>query len=76
MRGIEFFRNISVGQYVDSGSYVHRLTPATKYLGFFALLLAVFANTTIIGTATILVLVALIAVISRDRKSTRLNSSH
>jgi energy-coupling factor transport system permease protein len=65
MRGIEFFRNISVGQYVDSGSYVHRLTPATKYLGSFALLLAVFANTTIVGTATILVLVALIAVISR-----------
>jgi energy-coupling factor transport system permease protein len=57
MRGIEFFRNVSIGQYVHTGSYVHRLTPATKYLGLFALLIAVFANTTVPGTVAILLIV-------------------
>ena len=37
MRSLEFFRNVSIGQYVDSGSSIHRLTPATKYLWLFAL---------------------------------------
>jgi energy-coupling factor transport system permease protein len=38
VRGIEFFRNVSIGQYIDSGSYVHRLSPATKYLWLVALM--------------------------------------
>lgn len=37
MKGIEFFRNMSIGQYVDTGSSVHRLTPATKYLGLLSI---------------------------------------
>ncbi len=37
MRDLEFFRNVSIGQYVDSGSPVHRMTPATKYLWLVAL---------------------------------------
>jgi energy-coupling factor transport system permease protein len=65
VRGIEFFRNVSVGQYVDSDSYVHRLTPATKYLALFALLAVVFANTSIAGTFGVLAVVILAAAASR-----------
>ncbi len=32
MKNIEFFRNVSIGQYIDAKSPVHALTPATKYL--------------------------------------------
>jgi energy-coupling factor transport system permease protein len=39
MRGIEFFRNVSIGRYIPGSSYVHRLTPATKYLWLFALMI-------------------------------------
>jgi energy-coupling factor transport system permease protein len=34
---LEFFRNVSIGQYMPGSSYGHRLTPATKYLWLFAL---------------------------------------
>ena len=37
MRSLEFFRNVSIGQYMDTGSPVHRFTPATKYLWLLAL---------------------------------------
>lgn len=63
MRGIEFSRNVSIGQYVASNSYVHRLTPATKYLWLlslmsvaiagltFSVVLAVLASALAIGAA-------------------------
>jgi len=38
VKSFEFFRNVSIGQYVDSGSAVHSLTPATKYLGLLCLM--------------------------------------
>jgi energy-coupling factor transport system permease protein len=38
VRGIEFFRNVSIGQYVDSRSYIHSLRPSTKYLWLIALM--------------------------------------
>ncbi len=37
MKDLEFFRNISIGQYSSGDSLLHRLTPATKYLWLFAL---------------------------------------
>ncbi len=40
MKGIEFFRNVSIGQYWQGDTYIHRLTPATKYLWLFALMAA------------------------------------
>ncbi|MBN1520647.1 MAG: energy-coupling factor transporter transmembrane protein EcfT [Spirochaetales bacterium] len=39
MKNLEFFRRVSIGQYLDADSPVHRLTPATKYLWLFALIL-------------------------------------
>jgi len=38
MRSLEFFRNVSIGQYVDSRSRLHAMTPATKYLGLACLM--------------------------------------
>ena len=40
MRGIEFFRNVSIGQYRPGSSYIHSLRPATKYLWLLALMAA------------------------------------
>lgn len=37
MKDLEFFRDISIGQYVDTGSRLHAFAPGTKYLGLFAL---------------------------------------
>jgi energy-coupling factor transport system permease protein len=65
MRGIEFFRNVSIGQYVHTGSYVHGLSPATKYLALFALFFAVLANTTIPGTAAVFLTVMAAALAAR-----------
>ena len=49
MKGIEFFRNVSIGQYQSGSSYVHRLTPATKYLWLVALMVAGIAATSYVG---------------------------
>jgi energy-coupling factor transport system permease protein len=65
MRGIEFFRNVSIGRYRHEESCVHRLTPATKYLALFALFFAVFANTTIPGTAAVLAVVVAASLIAK-----------
>jgi energy-coupling factor transport system permease protein len=46
VRGIEFSRNVSIGQYLASDSYVHRLTPATKYLWLLSLMTACVAAST------------------------------
>ena len=60
MKGFEFFRNVSVGQYIDAGSYTHRLSPATKYLGLLAFFAVIFANRSPLGSILIL-LAALLA---------------
>ncbi len=49
MRGIEFFRNVSIGQYRAGSSYVHRLTPATKYLWLLALMVSGIASASYAG---------------------------
>ncbi|MGA2547816.1 MAG: energy-coupling factor transporter transmembrane component T [Rectinemataceae bacterium] len=49
MRGIEFFRNVSIGQYRPGTSYAHRLTPATKYLWLLALMVSGIASSSYLG---------------------------
>jgi energy-coupling factor transport system permease protein len=51
MKGIEFFRNVSIGQYVDSGSYAHSLRPSTKYLWLLALMASGIAASSYLGAA-------------------------
>lgn len=41
MKNLEFFRNISIGQYQDADSVVHGLSPSAKYLWLMAIVLPV-----------------------------------
>ena len=49
MRGIEYFRNVSIGQYRAGNSIIHRLTPTTKYLWLLALMIASIASSSYAG---------------------------
>lgn len=55
MKGIEFFRNVSIGRYVDVDSPVHRLTPVAKYLWLLAILVpvSVSASTTVVLASSV-----------------------
>ncbi len=50
MKNLEFFANVSIGQYIDSGSFVHRLTPATKFFSIVVFFIVMFATTNVTGT--------------------------
>jgi energy-coupling factor transport system permease protein len=65
MRGIELFRNVSIGQYRPGSSYVHALTPATKYLWLLALMVPGIASSSYAGTALPLFAALAIAVAAR-----------
>ncbi len=41
MKNLEFFRNISIGLYVDKNTFVHALSPVTKFLWLFAFMIPV-----------------------------------
>lgn len=49
MKGIEMFRNVSIGRYIDTGSRVHALTPTTKYLWLLALMASGIASSSYAG---------------------------
>ena len=63
MENLELLRNVTIGQYLPTGSPIHRLDPRFKLLCFGALVLAVSFNSSYLGNlvmlATILGLVAL-----------------
>lgn len=58
MKGIEFFRNVSIGRYVDVDSPVHSLTPVAKYLWLLAILVpvSVSASTTVVLACSVVAL--------------------
>nr|WP_263323370.1 energy-coupling factor transporter transmembrane component T [Neobacillus sp. Marseille-Q6967] len=47
----ELSRNITIGQYVPTGSFIHRLDPRVKLLSFTFLVLAIALNTSYLGNA-------------------------
>ena len=47
----ELSRNITIGQYVPTGSFIHRLDPRIKLLVFTILVLAIALNTSYLGNA-------------------------
>ncbi|MEH7505622.1 energy-coupling factor transporter transmembrane component T [Neobacillus drentensis] len=47
----EISRSITIGQYVPTGSFIHRLDPRIKLLAFVILVLAIAFNTSYIGNA-------------------------
>jgi len=56
VKGIEFSRNVTIGQYVAGESFVHRLTPATKYIWLLALAAAGIAGGSLASQALLLVI--------------------
>src|SRR3712207_8066859 len=77
---LELQRNVIFGQFIDTGSVIHRMDPRIKLAAVFVMLVASFLIDSFLGFAVVLPLLILIQVVSRiplrDRKSTRLNSSH
>ena len=65
MKNLEFFRNISIGQYIDSGSWFHGLRPSTKYVFLLLLSLIVIATPSPIGVTTALLFAVCLAVASK-----------
>jgi energy-coupling factor transport system permease protein len=47
----ELSRNITIGQYVPTGSFIHRLDPRIKLLVFTILVIAIALNTSYLGNA-------------------------
>jgi len=45
----ELSRNITIGQYVPTGSFIHKLDPRTKVLAFTVIVLAIALNTSYLG---------------------------
>jgi energy-coupling factor transport system permease protein len=51
VRGIEFFRNVSIGRYLGGDTAVHRQRPATKYLWLLALMVSGIVSSSYAGAA-------------------------
>lgn len=64
MQDLELMRNITIGQYLPTGSLVHRLDPRTKIAGFGLLIVAVVALRSPSALLAALVLVAGLTVLA------------
>lgn len=51
MKNIEFFKNIGIGQYIDRDSFIHRMSPLSKYLMLLALVAIVVGAPSPAGAA-------------------------
>lgn len=74
MKSLEFFRNIGIGQYVNSGSWFHRLRPAGKYLIVLALTVLAVAAPSPVGVGLAIAGAFAIAYASKIRLSFLLRS--
>lgn len=75
MKGIEFFRHVTVGQYMAGDSFVHRLTPATKYVWLLALMAAGIAGASLASQALLLGIALSCGAAARIRPSFLLGSA-
>lgn len=64
MENFELLRNVTIGQYIPTGSAIHRLDPRAKLLGALFLILALTFNTSIIANVVMLAAVLGIAKLS------------
>ncbi|MDQ4083164.1 MAG: energy-coupling factor transporter transmembrane protein EcfT [Actinomycetota bacterium] len=62
---LELQRNVIFGQFVDTGSFIHRMDPRTKLWITFVLIVASFLIGTLLGFALILLLLVLFQAVSR-----------
>jgi energy-coupling factor transport system permease protein len=62
---LELQRNVIFGQFIDTGSFIHRMDPRVKLAAVFAMLVASFLIDSFLGFAVVLVLMVLIQAVSR-----------
>ena len=62
---LELQRNVIFGQFVDTGSVIHRMDPRIKLAAAFVMLVASFLIDNFLGFAVVLALLVLIQVVSR-----------
>ena len=62
---LELQRNVIFGQFIDTGSLIHRIDPRIKLAAVFAMLVASFLIDSFLGFAVVLPLLVLIQVVSR-----------
>jgi energy-coupling factor transport system permease protein len=62
---LELQRNVIFGQFIDTGSFIHRMDSRIKLAAVFAMLVASFLINSFLGFAVVLVLLVLIQVVSR-----------
>jgi energy-coupling factor transport system permease protein len=62
---LELQRNVIFGQFVDTGSVIHRMDPRIKLAAVFVMLVASFLIDSFLGFALVLALLVLIQVVSR-----------
>ncbi len=65
MQNFELLRNVTIGQYIPTGSPVHRLDPRAKILAAIFLILAVSFNRSIVANALFLAVVLAITGLSQ-----------
>lgn len=65
MSEFEYLRNVTVGQYIPTDSFVHRLDPRTKLLAALFLALAVTTTRSVLATLVLIALVMIVAKLSR-----------
>ena len=65
MQDFELMRNVTICQYIPTGSVIHRLDPRTKILAAIFLILGISFNASIVANALFLVVVLVITYVSR-----------
>ena len=65
MENFELLRNVTIGQYIPTGSVVHRLDPRAKLLGATFLILAISFNVSVIANLIFLVAMLVVARLAR-----------
>lgn len=65
MEEFDLLRNVTIGQYIPTGSMIHRLDPRAKILAATFLILAISFNTSIVANLIFLVITLVIAKLSR-----------
>ncbi|MGV3487068.1 MAG: energy-coupling factor transporter transmembrane component T family protein [Tuberibacillus sp.] len=61
----ELSRNITIGQYIPTGSFIHRLDPRVKVLAFAVIVLGIAFNTSYIGNTIGLIFCLLMFLLSK-----------
>lgn len=65
MENFEMLRNVTIGQYLPTGSFIHRLSPKPKLLAAGALVVAITFNSSYIGNTILLLVVLGIVVLAK-----------